>query len=640
MINSGNSQVWRTILLILIVIFFCPTANSKVIYVDDDAAGANDGTSWENAYVYLQNALADAMSAEKPLEIRVGQGIYRPNQGLMAIPEFDWRMAAFELIDGVALKGGYAGISAPDPNARDVRLYETILSGDQNDDDVDLSTMNSLFGFLDEPTRAENSYCVIKADNNDKTALLEGFTVTGGNANDTADFLNPHHTGAGIYINKGNPVLTNCTFTANAAHFGGGIFNRGNPAINNCIFIKNAGWEGAGIRNHNSNSTIANCMFIGNIGFEGGGILNHGISNPTLNNCTFSGNWALFGGGAIYNHGSSSPILANCILWNNFPEEIYDSIDSETIVEYSNISDGSPGEGNTDTYPGFVDPGYWAHIDNPDIVVEPDDLNAVWIEGNYRLTPCSPCINSGDPNYISEPNETDLDGNPRVTGGRIDMGAYEYPIIYDKPDEVSPSGSWRQYSENPVFSGAGSGQWDDSIKSISVLKDSEEPAVTYKMWYVGGETPFFEGAGIDYTTSSDGINWVRSENNPVLEPGESWNAEGFSGICVIKDGPTYKLWYEGINNETARIGYATSTDGISWDINNSNPVFSPGDNDAWDNEDVGNPCVVKEGSTYKMWYWGDNVLTGIDQIGLAVSNDGINWQRVSSEPVITPDPGI
>jgi predicted GH43/DUF377 family glycosyl hydrolase len=41
-----------------------------------------------------------------------------------------------------------------------------------------------------------------------------------------------------------------------------------------------------------------------------------------------------------------------------------------------------------------------------------------------------------------------------------------------------------------------------------------------------------------------------------------------------------------------------------------------------------------------MWYWGDNVVTGIDQIGLAVSNDGIHWQRTGSEPVLAPDPGI
>lgn len=315
--------------------------------------------------------------------------------------------------------------------------------------------------------------------------------------------------------------------------------------------------------------------------------------------------------------------------WVNYPDVYGDLVEINLNGSPCDISM------NVSVDPCFVDPGYW---DLNGTLDEPKD--DFWVEGDYHLTPCSPCIDSGDPNYIGEANEKDMDGYQRVIGGRIDIGAYEYPFVYDKPDEGTTPGSWWKYSENPVFSAGGLGEWDYGIKSISVLKDSEDPVAKYKMWYVGGESPFFEGAGIGYATSSDGINWIRNENNPVLEPVESWDAEGFSGLCVIKDGPIYKLWYEGIDNETAHIGYATSSDGINWDINNSNPVFSPRAYDAWDNEDVGNPCVIKEGSTYKMWYWGDDVLTGIDQIGLAVSNDGINWQRAGSGPVIAPDPGI
>src|SRR4030065_1475523 len=94
------------ICLITSILFFtvlCISTFGKTIYVDDDAAGANDGSSWENAYNFLQDALADANSAEKPVEIRVAQGIYKPNQGLVAIPEFDWRTTTFQLINGVAL---------------------------------------------------------------------------------------------------------------------------------------------------------------------------------------------------------------------------------------------------------------------------------------------------------------------------------------------------------------------------------------------------------------------------------------------------------------------------------------------------------------------------------------------------------
>ena len=66
----------------LFLFTFCGFAHAnKIIYVDDDATGANDGSSWQNAYIYLQDALADADNSEKPVEIRVAQGTYKPDQG-------------------------------------------------------------------------------------------------------------------------------------------------------------------------------------------------------------------------------------------------------------------------------------------------------------------------------------------------------------------------------------------------------------------------------------------------------------------------------------------------------------------------------------------------------------------------------
>ena len=46
--------------------------------------------------------------------------------------------------------------------------------------------------------------------------------------------------------------------------------------------------------------------------------------------------------------------------------------------------------------------------------------------GDLHLSPDSPCINAGDPSFIAGPNDLDMDGNLRIAGGRIDMGAYEY----------------------------------------------------------------------------------------------------------------------------------------------------------------------------------------------------------------------
>ena len=110
---------------------FClPLSNfslaNKIIYVDDDAFGSNDGSSWQNAYTYLQDALADANSSEKPVEIRIAQGTYKPDQGTGQTTGD--REATFMLINDITLSGGYAGILGIDPNEQDYEKYETILS--------------------------------------------------------------------------------------------------------------------------------------------------------------------------------------------------------------------------------------------------------------------------------------------------------------------------------------------------------------------------------------------------------------------------------------------------------------------------------------------------------------------------------
>ena len=329
MVNKVNL---RTCLIsIFLVAALCPATFGKIIYVDDDAAGANDGSSWENAYTFLQEALADANSAEKPVEIRVAQGIYRPNQGLVAIPEFDWRTTTFQLINGVALTGGYAGLGKPAPNARDVELYETILSGDLNGDDVQVGDPCDL---PDEPTRAENSYSVVTTNRVDATAVLDGFIITGG----SADGPFPYDSGGGMYnyissptlthcIFSGNlaghegqggamynmasnPTLTNCILNGNSANNGGGMYNDySSPSLSGCTFSRNSAQRGGAMYNYDGATILTDCTFGGNSAYYGGGMYNYN-SSPVLTGCRFSGSSAPLGGG-MYNYGSS-PALTNC----------------------------------------------------------------------------------------------------------------------------------------------------------------------------------------------------------------------------------------------------------------------------------------------------------------------------------------
>ena len=296
----------------------------RIIYVDADATGTNDGSSWADAHNCLQDALADANSAEKPVEIRVAQGVYKPDLGAGITPGD--RRATFQLINSVTLNGGYAGFGEPDPNARDIKFYETILSGDLDGDDMDV---NDPTGLRNEPTRVDNSYHVVTGSGTDPSAMIDGLSVTGGNAT----YGSSGNTGGGMYNVTASPTITNCTFIANSAEdWGGGTGNRhgSTPRLTKCTFIENyCNQDGGGIFNgEGSAPSLEGCAFIRNrCRRDGAGICNSGSSNPTLDRCEFVENIASHPvaganglGGGMMNAGSSSPILTNCTFTANYSE--------------------------------------------------------------------------------------------------------------------------------------------------------------------------------------------------------------------------------------------------------------------------------------------------------------------------------
>ncbi len=215
--------------------------------------------------------------------------------------------------------------------------------------------------------------------------ILEGFTITGGNANGSGE---PNDRGGGMYCENSSPTVTQCIFTGNDAKNGGGMCNRAaSPTLVNCSF----------------NANTAN--------LGGGAILNEENSKPNLTNCTFSGNDANNGGG-IYNV-SSSPTLTNCILWGDEPNEIVDDPCSASVVTYSAIQASWSGEGNIDQNP----------------------LLRNVAEGDLSLAPWSSCIDDGN-NAVVSPNATDITGLPRLVDGDcnttviVDMGAHEFRHAY------------------------------------------------------------------------------------------------------------------------------------------------------------------------------------------------------------------
>jgi hypothetical protein len=287
------------------------------LYVKWDATGENNGTSWGDAYTDLQSALAAASSGD---EIWIAAGTYRPTSGTD-------RTISFVLKNGVSAYGGFAGTETS-LWQRDFQTNVTTLSGD-----IGTAGDNS-----------DNSYHVVVGSNTDSSVVLDGFTITGGNAN-----TSPNDKGGGMYNFHGSPTVLNVIFTENYATFGGGMNNESfipsessNPYLLNVSFLNNSAVEGGGMRNMSYSSpileivkfqnntalragggmlnveqntvTLRHVQFSGNVAGTGGGLAN-AYSNPVLENVTFSNNSAEWGG-AITNAGSS-PSIVNATFYGN-----------------------------------------------------------------------------------------------------------------------------------------------------------------------------------------------------------------------------------------------------------------------------------------------------------------------------------
>ena len=379
----------------------------STLYVDASAPVGGDGSSWAAPFIHLQDALAAASEAGGAIvEIRVAQGAYKPDRG--ANQASGDRSATFRLINGLTVRGGYAGFGAPDPDEADISTYETALSGDLNGDDgaigrgsdSDCCIVYNSPGCTDVPCResvcdvepyccdsswgaycarfaaefccelcsdrndCDNSYHVVTASDVGATAVLDGFTITAGNANSRTI---PNGYGGGMYITDGSPTLTRCTFSGNEALSGGGLQSSGKK----------------------NSPSLTDCVFRGNRADVGGGMSSGGA--PVLLNCKFIANTAKNGGG-LYG-------------WADYK--------SRLAVNYTDSQDSwwaYGGVGNIGDDPLFVD------ADGPDNILRTED-------DDLRLLPTSPAIDAGDNAAVA--TSTDLVGNPRIRDGRVDMGAYE-----------------------------------------------------------------------------------------------------------------------------------------------------------------------------------------------------------------------
>jgi predicted outer membrane repeat protein len=345
--------------------------SSHLIYVDADATGTNDGTSWANAYINLQAALADASRGEGTV-ILVAEGTYEPGIN---------RADSFRLVDSVALYGGFGGTETT-PEQRDLLAHPTILSGN-------IGSLN---------TSSDNSYHVVT--NDVAHAILDGFVIVNGNAN-AASY--PNNSGGGILVQNGSPFLSNLTFLGNAAANGGGLYNG------------------------NGNASVHNAVFSGNTASAGGALFSANGS-PTVSNTAFSGN-AAPSGGAIFAAGSNAPLVRNSILWDNGTAAVSGTVN----IAYSIVQGGAVGAGNKDADPRFVDAGGLDNIlgtldDNLRLRAGSPAIDA----GDNAVVPGDVTTDrDGNPRFVEDRDVVDTGrGSPPL----VDMGAYEYaPLLPSGP---------------------------------------------------------------------------------------------------------------------------------------------------------------------------------------------------------------
>jgi len=363
----------------------------QTFYVNYDASGNNNGASWANAFTSLQSALELAAPGE---QIWVAAGTYEPayDYGLNIEPPDTARGYHFRMIEGVAIYGGFAGTETVLSQRTDFGMdgtNETILSGD--------------IGTVGDNT--DNCYHVFYHPANlnlTGAAILNGFTITGGNADGT----DSHDRGGGM-MNDGpcSPTITNVSFKSNAADSGGGMFNSG------------------------SDPDLTNVIFLLNTAVQSGGGMHNDSSSPTITNVTFSMNSADSLGGGIYNL-NSSPSFFNSIVWGNTASagrQLYMDGGS-TSLNYSCYANGS---GDTTAVNSAV-----FTVTNNNITADPKFVNPV---DDLRLFEPSPCVNTGNNDYNLA--STDISGEARIQDTTIDMGAYEwtfgadpYGIYYVKHD--------------------------------------------------------------------------------------------------------------------------------------------------------------------------------------------------------------
>lgn len=195
--------------------------------------------------------------------------------------------------------------------------------------------------------------------------------------------------------------------------------------------------------------------------------------------------------------------------------------------------------------------------------------------------------------------------------------------------------NWSKYVNNPVMTKTNILTEFYAIGQPTVILEND----TFKMWYCA--------AGIDhrsrilYAYSLNGINWTKYQNGGIVlnigSAGE-WDSKWLDTPEIVRTANNYKLYYFGDDVDTfpphiGAIGVALSNNGINWTKYAGNPILTKGDSLSWEAKWIESPAVIYDNGVYKMWYTG----VGFDwriKIGYATSFDGLAWTKYANNPVV------
>jgi len=513
-ITSSNGCTFRTTNATL-------TINNSRYCVNPLAATNGTGTSWANAFNSLQSALAapkDACGVE--IWMAVGTNI-APSTG-------------FLMTNNTAIYGGFNGTETSFLQ-RDWRTNFTVLKPS-----ADLIINN------------DGNFTPINS-----SAVIDGFVLIGANNSPTASRAILNNVNANVTIQNctfrsnsvaienfiSSPTIRNCLFeyngrsTNNTAAPGGGIYDRStsSPLVDHCVFRANETTSGAGMHQAGSGSPVLlNCVFSGNHATSDGGAISLSSGSMTLYHCTIVGNKTDGNSGAGISSSVAMTVL-NSIISSNYANTGANYGESAQVTGSSITISNSCLQGLTSTnYLGKNNTGA-----NPLLVGAVGGTSAPTTNGDFHLSPCSPAIGAGANAYTGGIT-TDIDGNPRLFGSSVDMGAHEL------------QGNTLQIVTQPVD------QSGDKDVSILFSVAANYTNVTYQ-WQVN--------SGNGFTNLADNSAHLGSTNATLVLTNETFSMNSNQYRCRVISGPTCEavsssarfFYHETINDPPTNIVLSTNS---------------------------------------------------------------------------------